>query len=123
MSERTFRATLVAVVVLGVFALAAMFLPTEKAGADCGTWPAPEYSDAKMAELAESYAGLDVESMTALGMGADVAALGANARAIATAKAACDDALSTRRNLTFGLLAGVALVPAGVVFVGRTKRD
>lgn len=123
MSATMFRATLVVVVVLGLAALAVMFIPTERAGSDCGTWPAPEYSDARIAELAESYAGVDVESLEALGEGDVVAGLAADARGVAVAKIACDEALSTRRNLTLGLLAGLVVVPAVAVFVGRAKRD
>lgn len=123
MTATMFRAAIVTAVVFAIAALAVMFMPTEKAGADCGTWPAPEFSDARMAKLADSYDDLDLEAMRTLGMGDDAAELEAGGRSIVAAKIACDDALSARRNATLGLLAGLLIVPGGMVFVSRAKND
>lgn len=116
--SKDLRLTIVGMVVLLLTGLFALYAPTEKMGADCGTWASPELSDARMADLERRYDSLDTDAMIELGMGDDVTELAGQRGYIAAAKVACDDALSTRRNVTVGLFGGAVLLPLLVMFVG-----
>lgn len=121
--SKNLRLTVVGMVVLALAGLFATFAPTEKAGADCGTWVSPAYTDEDMAELGEAYDDLDTTAMIELGMGDDVAELAADARGIAAAKIACDDALSTRRNISVALFGALVLLPILTMFLGGREPE
>lgn len=103
----------------------ATFLPTSPEGASCGTWVAPEWTDDDMAAASRAAdAGANLDQLNIDGSLDDqVAGLGAAAYVAVESKRLCDDALGTRRTTAIVLLLLGVVVPAGVLFVGASRRE
>lgn len=100
----------------------ATFLPTSPEGATCGTWVSPEWTDEGVADLTEGIPDMTTQDLTNEVTGEiNQRIVGIGAAAV-MAKRLCDDALSTRRTTTIVLLVLGAAVPAGVVFIGASRR-
>lgn len=103
--------TRIAVAVAALFAVGALaftLVPAGTANTDCGWWFSPEWDRDESRELATSLAGFGDE---------------ASAMVVARNWRECDEALSTRRNVSLGLLGAGVLIPGAVVFVGRGRRS
>ena len=96
-------------------------LPANVSNTECGWWVAPEWSESESRELGERYLAVAEEASTMEGGGELFEQSGAQAMKVANSYRACTDKLSTRRNLTLGLLASAVLVPAGILYVGRRE--
>lgn len=114
------RLAIVAGLVLTAGAVLVTLLPaTPAAGIECGTWVAPEWDDDTTRELLD-----DAQRIHDRTDSPEIAA-GARqvARDVRRAADLCAPALSARRAIALSL-AGLALIlPAAVIWVGRSRRD
>lgn len=96
---------------LGVLgAVLVTLTPATANGAQCGRWPAPEWSDARVTELVSRAENLGPEGY-------------AIAARVSRTAAGCRDELAGRRNLA-GVSAGVAGIgPAVVIFLAGARRQ
>lgn len=103
----------------------ATFLPTSPEGASCGTWVAPEWTEDDMDDVSRAVdVGDDLSRLNLDGSLDDqIADLGAAAYVAVESKRLCDDALGTRRTTAIVLLLLGVVVPAGVLFVGASRRE
>ena len=101
-----------------VGAAAATFLPTSPQGATCGTWVAPEWNEDHVDKLREQANSLAEQDFTGE-FGGEALAIAAGSQ---KALRICDDALGTRRTVTFVLVGLAVLVPVGLLFVGGGRR-
>lgn len=88
-------------------ALAFSFAPASSGGSECGWWGSPEWGEAESKDLARR--ALETP--------------GGEGIAFSTARAyrECNEKLVARRNVSLGLLAVALLLPAGIVYVGRSR--
>lgn len=109
-------------VLAGLFLLGAalvIFIPASPQDVTCGTWISPEWPEDESRALAEQ--ALD------LAEGDDFLGMDGQAEAIAMSAARnyrlCDDALDTRRLLSFVFLGLAIFTPAALLFIGAGRRD